>query len=58
MWGNILLLKKLKKHQTKRRVQDINHARLVEIFLNIGETEKDHKKYDFNDVTFALYNQE
>ena len=32
-------------------------ARLVEIFLNTGETEKDHKKYDFNDVTFALYNQ-
>ena len=28
MWGNILLLKKLKKHQTKRRVQDINHELL------------------------------
>ena len=28
IWGNILLLKKLKKHQTKRRVQDINHELL------------------------------
>ena len=29
MWGNILLLKKLKKHQRKQRVQDINHELLV-----------------------------
>ena len=27
----------------------------MEIFLNTGETEKHHKKYDFNDVTFAFY---
>ena len=23
--------------------------------MNTGETEKHHKKYDFNDVTFAFY---